>query len=394
MATIKARAQAPLDSFNLDLRGFTVSSVTVDGRRAQFAQAGQELRIDPARTLDRGRSFTVVVTYAGATGQPLDNTEAEYGWVSFPDGAFVANEPDGAPTWYPVNDTTTDKASYDFRITVPEGKTAVANGFLVGQRTKAGKTTFIWHAPEQMASYLSTASVGDYQLRQYRSGGVLMIDAIDKDLYTDTVNPEDSVARTGEMIQFFQPIFGRYPFGSFGAIIDDDDVGYALETQTRPIYSGIPDESTVAHELSHQWFGNSVSPTKWADIWLNEGWATYAEWLWAEHNDPTATPAKEFDALYARPATSAFWTTKPADPGATNLFVSAVYNRGAMTLQALRGKIGDDSFFRLTKQWTSRNRDSDASTKDFINLAERVSHQQLDDFFTTWLYTGCKPVTW
>ena len=396
VATIKARALASLDTFNLDLRDLTASGVTVDGRRARFTQAGQELTIDPAWIINRGRSFTVVVTYAGTTGQPVDNTGAFYGWVSFEDGAFVANEPDAAPTWYPVNDTPTDKASYDFRITVPNGKTAVANGFLVGQRTRGDWTTFTWRAPEQMASYLSTASVGDYKLLQYKSGGVWMIDAIDADLYDlpGKPNPEDSLARTGEMIQFFQPIFGRYPFGSFGAIIDDDeDAGYALETQTRPIYSGVPGESTVAHELAHQWFGNSVSPSKWADIWLNEGWASYAEWLWAEHNGGI-TPAQQFDELFLEPADSNLWSTAPAAPGAEGIFDRGVYDRGAMTLQALRVKIGDDSFFRLTKQWTSRNRDSDASTQDFIAMAERVSRQQLDDFFTTWLYTDTKPVTW
>jgi aminopeptidase N len=391
IATIKARATASLDTFNLDLLGFEVSRLTVDGRPAPYVHEGQELTIDPARTIQRGRSFTVVVTYAGDTTQPLDNTGAFYGWVTYPDGSFVANEPDGAPTWYPVNDHPTDKASYDFRITVPKGKTAVANGYLVRQRTKGDWTTFTWRAPEQMASYLSTASVGDYDLRQYRSGGVLMIDAVDRDL---PETADDTLARTGEMIEFFQPIFGKYPFGSFGAIIDDDtDAGYALETQTRPIYSGPPSESTVAHELAHQWFGNSVSPGKWQDIWLNEGWASYAEWLWAEHIGGIST-AQQFDDLYAEAPTTRLWAPAPAEPGATGLFSRSVYDRGAMTLQALREKIGDDSFFRLTKQWAGKYRDSDATTADFITLAERVSSQQLDDFFQTWLYTDTKPATW
>ena len=388
VAIIKARATASLNTFNLDFLGFDISRLTVDGRPTAYTRSGQELTIDPARTIDRGRSFTVEVTYRGNTGQPLDNTGALYGWVSYPDGSFVANEPDGAPTWYPVNDTPTDKASYNFRITVPKGKTAVANGYLVGQRTRGDWTTFTWRAPEQMASYLSTASVGDYDLRQYRSGGVLMIDAVDRDL---PATADDNLARTGEMIEFYQTMFGKYPFGSFGAIIDDNrDAGYALETQTRPIYSGAPSESTVAHELAHQWFGNSVSPGKWQDIWLNEGWASYAEWLWAEHTGGIS-PAEQFDELYAEPADSNLWAPAPAAPGATGIFDRSVYDRGAMTLQALRQQIGDGSFFRLTKQWTSRYRDSDATTADFIALAERVSRQQLDDFFQTWLYTDTKP---
>ena len=346
----------------------------------------------PRRDLRRGADFTVVVRYDGTTGQPTDNTDALYGWVSYADGAFVANEPEGASTWYPVNDHQTDKATYDFTITVPDGKTAVANGELVGRRSERGWTTFKWHARDPMASYLSTASIGDYDLRFSRGPqGLPIIDAIDRDLPPSAA---DGIARTSSIISYFNDVFGRYPFSSFGAIIDDDeDAGYALETQTRPIYSGAPSESTVAHELAHQWYGNAVSPSLWRDIWLNEGFATYAEWLWEEHNGGT-TAAAQFDALYARPDTASVWRNVVADPGATNLFVSSVYDKGAMTLQALRAKIGDRSFFALLKAWYVLHRNGDASTADFIALAEKLSHQNLRPFFQVWLYTAGKPASW
>jgi aminopeptidase N len=391
-AVLNVRATASLSSFNLDLRGFTVRSVTVDGRPAAATRDGQELTVTPRRPLSRGERFTVSIRYDGTTGRPVDNTGALYGWVSTPDGAFVANEPEGASTWYPVNDHPTDKATYDFRVTVPAGKTAVANGELAHRYTVNGWTTWVWRARDPMASYLSMAAIGDYDLRQRRGPrGLPIIDAIDRDLGPDA---DDGLARTDEMIEYFSRVFGHYPFSSYGAVVDDDtEAGYALENQTRPIYSGPPGESTVAHELAHQWFGNSVSPNRWRDIWLNEGFATYAEWLWQEQTGgPSA--AEQFDDEYARPATSPFWSVPPADPGAENLFAGAIYARGAMTLQALREKIGDRDFFALLRAWYLRYRDTTASTADLAALAERISRQDLDAFFRIWLYTPAKPVSW
>jgi aminopeptidase N len=389
-AVLHIRATAALSSFNLDLRGFTVRAVAVDGVDAGFARDGQELTVTPRRALRKHQRFTVRVRYDGTTGRPVDNTGVLYGWVSTPDGAFVANEPEGASTWYPVNDHPLDKASYDFRITVPEGSTAVANGELAGRRTAHGWTTFVWRATDPMASYLSTASIGDYDLRRSTGpGGLPIIDAVDRDLGPAA---DDGLARTGEMIRFFERLFGRYPFTSYGAIVDDDnDAGYALETQTRPIYSGPPEESTVAHELAHQWFGNSVSPARWREIWLNEGFATYAEWLWAEHvGGPT--PAAQFDELYAQPATAGFWNPPPGDPGPLDLFAGSVYLRGAMTLQVLREAIGDRRFFTLLRRWHAMNRDGTADTADFIALAGWVSGRDLGTLFDTWLYRPGKPV--
>jgi aminopeptidase N len=392
VAVLRVRAERALSRFNLDLRGFTVRSVSVDGTPAEFTRDGQELTVAPRRPLRKGERFTVRVRYDGTTGRPTDNTGALYGWVSTPDGSFVANEPEGASTWYPVNDHPLDKASYDFRITVPEGTTAVANGELAARRTAMGWTTWVWLATDPMASYLSTASIGDYDLRFSRGPrGLPIIDAIDRDLGPEA---DDGLARTSEMIRFFAGLFGRYPFTSYGAIVDDDeDPGYALETQTRPIYDGPPSESTVAHELAHQWFGNSVSPARWREIWLNEGFATYCEWLWDEHTGGE-TAQEAFDRFYARPPTSGIWNPPPGDPGPENLFAGSVYTRGAMTLHALRGEIGDRRFFRLLRLWYLTNRNGTADTTDFIRLAERVSGRQLDSFFRIWLYEPGKPASW
>jgi len=399
-AVITLTATEDLDSFSLDLRGLTASRVLVDLQRASFRQipadasGGGELVVTPRQKLRSGTEHVVTVVYGGVPGQPTDVTGALYGFVSFGDGSFVANEPEGASTWYPVNDVPTDKATYDFVINVPEGKTAIANGEPVGRPVTAfGRTTFVWRAKDPMASYLSTASIGDYDLsRQKGPRGLPILDYVDRDLSdADRATTEASLALQPQMIDFFDDIYGRYPFTSYGAIVDDDaDAEYALETQTRPIYSGAPSESTVAHELAHQWVGNSVTPEQWRDIWLNEGFATYSEWLWDEFRGGP-TPQERFATVYGTPADDPFWAVPPDDPGPQDLFAAATYDRGAATLQALRVRIGDRSFFTLLRRWATENEDGNVTTPDFVALAEQVSRQQLDDFFTDWISTPERP---
>lgn len=395
-ARIRMVATADLGSFSLDLRGLDVRAVEVGREAASFThrKAEGELVVRPRPRPRAGEAFVVRVLYGGTTGQPVDSTGALYGWVSTPDGALVANEPEAASTWYPVNDIPSDKATYTFRVDVPEGKTAIANGDLVSQRTVKGRTTYIWRADDPMASYLSTASIGDYDItRQTGPGGLPILNAVDRDLAgADRAVTEQSLARQPEMVSFFEGIFGPYPFTSFGAIVDDDSVDYALETQTRPVYSEVADEGTVAHELAHQWYGNSVTLRTWDDIWLNEGFATYSEWLWAEHRGG-ATPQQQFDTAYARPASSSLWQVEVGDPGAADLFAGAVYTRGAMALQALRNAIGDEDFFAVLTAWAAENRNGNVSTRDLVALSERISGQDLDALFDTWIYSTGKPST-
>ncbi len=395
VAVLSAVATADLAGFSLDLRQFAVRSVTVDGAAAGFTKGGQELRVVPARTLVHGRPFTVRVAYDGTTFRPKDSGDSLYGWVSTPDGALVANEPEGASTWYPVNDVPTDKATYTFRVDVPEGTTVVANGRLRSSTTLAGRTTWTWRADQPMASYLSTASIGNFALSTSTTpSGLRIINAVDKDLSAaQRARAAASMALQPDMIAFYETRFGPYPFDSFGAIVDDDSVGYALETQTRPIYSGAPSEGTVAHELAHQWFGDSVTPTTWRGIWLNEGFATFAAALWQQHRGGP-TLQQVFDETYATPAGSAFWTTLPADPGVAGLFSGAVYQRGALTLIALKGKIGDAAFGTVLRQWATLHRGGNVDTADFAALASKVAGQDLTAFFRTWLSTPAKPTSW
>ncbi|MBM7502695.1 M1 family metallopeptidase [Agromyces aurantiacus] len=418
VATIDLVATQDLDRFNLDLRGMEVRAVTIDGKPAVGIEpplAGQtvegaaywhvqddeqrawELTIQPRPKLKAGQAVEVVVEYGGTTTRPEDIEGALYGWVTTRDGAMVASEPEGSMTWYPVSDHQTDKATYSFAITVPEGKVAVANGLPAGDPVTAdGWTTWFWDAPDAQASYLTTASVGDYDLRDTTTAsGLRIIDAVDDGLTPSRLATTNaSLALQPEMISFLESHFGPYPFNSYGAIVDDDSVGYALETQTRPIYSSQASQGTVLHELSHQWFGNAVSPERWQDIWLNEGWATYSTWLWNEHRGGI-TAQQAFDNWYAPARTQAYWDFQIGDPGALGLFASQVYNKGAATLHALRVEVGDEAFFEATRLWLERYDDSAGTAEDFQAVFEEVSGEDLDGFFQTWLYDQVKPpATW
>jgi aminopeptidase N len=349
--------------------------------------------VQPRPKIRKGQAVEVVVTYSGTTVRPTDIEGALYGWVTTRDGAMVVSEPDGSMTWYPVSDHQTDKATYAFEITVPEGKVAVANGLPARDEVTAdGRTTWFWDAPDQQASYLTTASVGDYDLRfSETSAGLPIVDAVDDGLTVgNRATTEASLARQSDMITHFEELFGPYPFESYGAIVDDDSVGYALETQTRPVYSRVAREGTVAHELAHQWFGNAVSPQRWQDIWLNEGWANYVSWLWDEH-DGGDTAQESFDQVMSIPSDDAFWEVVVADPGPLGLFLDPVYDRGAATLHALRLEVGDEVFFEGSRLWVERHDDGTATTADFQAVYEEVSGQDLDAFFEEWLVTPAKP---
>jgi aminopeptidase N len=310
------------------------------------------------------------------------------------------NEPQGSPGWYPANDNPQDKATFDIAVTVPEGITAIANGRLLSRKTRHGKTTWQWLEDSPMAPYLATATNGVFELRVSKAGRLPLYQAVDPNVANPALAFE-RLAAEAEVIDFFSGLYGRYPFSTGGGVVDNGGVGYALESQTKSMYdvegssSGAPGASTVVHEISHQWFGNAVTNAVWPDIWLNEGFARFSEWIYTERHGGQSAQ-QSFQAAYdARPATSSFWRTPPAAlPGPEVMFSSPPYDRGGMTLQALRGKIGDGDFFRLLRTWYAENKYGNVTTADFIATAERVSGQQLDAFFDVWLFQPVKPTTW
>ncbi|GAA4106405.1 M1 family metallopeptidase [Actinomadura miaoliensis] len=432
-AEITATATQRLPSFNLDLTGLRVSQVTVDGAAARQRQDGEELTVSPAKPVEKGARFTVAVRYSGTPRPVNDPILGRYGWIRTPDGVFVACQPSGAHTWFPSNDHPSDKATFDFEITVPDGLTAIANGEPATPLNDAGggapeapeapgapdapgapgdpgapggpgaeqspavtpisarrSSTTKWRVKEPMATYLATVTVGRFGVTTSRTpGGVTNISAVDP-----TVPGADLDvfhAKNAQITDELARRFGPYPFSSTGGIVDNAQVGFALETQTRPVYGayGI-DDTLLAHELAHQWFGDSVSVTRWKDIWLNEGFATYAEWMWAEKAGGQSVQAR-FDELYADRGNRELWDVPPGNPGRSQMFARSVYDRGGMTLHALRTKVGDAKFFQILQTWTRERRHSSGTTEQFIEVAERVSGQKLGSLFDDWLYKRGRP---
>ncbi|MGN9908352.1 M1 family metallopeptidase [Phytohabitans sp. LJ34] len=395
-AVIRARATQHLSSFNLDLVGLTVDGLRVDGRAAAHARAGQELTVQ--RRVRAGSVFTVDVRYHGVP-EPFPKQFPRRIWPSgflhTDDGAVVAGFPEVAASWYPVNDHPLDKASYSFAVTVPAGLEAIANGVPRGRDTRGGWATWRWEQRTPMISYLATVAIGEFDVRTTWRDGRPTVIAVDPDVPPGLA---DDVARTDEITDVLAGHFGPYPFEANGAIVDDTrDLAFSLELQTRPIYDlyslELGDNTyLVAHEVAHQWFGDSVGMRHFDDIWLNEGFATYAEWLWGEHLGQF-TPRDAFDYYYSQPLDAAYWAPPPGDPGPADLDLldDSVYLRGAMTLHALRMTVGDGAFWRIVRGWYAAKRDGNGSTAEFVALAERVSGQRLGPLFQAWLFTDTKP---
>ncbi len=385
-ASIEATATQDLAAFNLDLVGLRVSRVSVDGIEATFTRDGEELTVVPSAFVPEGEGFAVAVTYDGRP-EPifLESAGIEMGWFRGPDGIYVAAEPISARTWFPANDHPSDKATFTFRLTVPDPFEAIATGVLLETSPGDGETTFLWEMPDPMATYLASVAVGEFR-RIERSGpdGLLIRDYVPEDFEGDV--PSGLLA-VDEMLPFFEERFGPYPFDVYGHLITE---GFptALENQTLSLFGRFllrdPDlEFYVVHELAHQWFGDSVTPAAWEHVWLNEGFATFAEYLWIEHRFGELAMLEEIRndhaLLRSRPH------APPGDPGVARLFGVSVYIRGGLTLHALRTELGDEILFEVLRTYADRYAYATASTDDFVAVAGEVSGRDLTEFFDAWL---------
>ncbi|MEP6986296.1 MAG: M1 family metallopeptidase [Chloroflexota bacterium] len=479
--TIKSIATQDLSAFNLDFIGFDITKLTVDGKDAKFSRKDSELTVDAAVT--KGKTFETVVAYNGNPSQVKDSLTT--GWIAVKDSVIVISEPVGAQGWFPSNDHPSDKALFTYEVTVPKAYQVAANGLPDKPVENGDNTTYKFAINKPMATYLATINIGKFKtVEQTGPDGLPIVNYFPPD-FTD---PEKAFTRQPEILSFLSEKFGPYPFDVSGGIVVNQQIGVALEAQTRPIYGTDASELVVAHELSHQWFGDNVSVATWDQIWLNEGFATFAELLWIEHingknaldhtiqrrydelqglyrfskddlisslesgqlPDVQLTPEKvgqllhllmdsaatkaDIDAVVAKLpkdgakvsqlgalmrsipvqgqivlktidfykfnsiitgeplAADAEQKTAPNLHGPADvesgdmMFDGSVYQRGGLALQALRLKLGDDTFFKLLQTYVSQYAGKNVTTTEFTSLAEKISGQDLKDFFQRWLY--------
>ncbi|MEY9996240.1 aminopeptidase N [Streptomyces sp. V4I8] len=397
-ATLKIRTTQALSRFSLDALGLDIRSVRVGGRTATFEQVAEKLRITPARALPAECAVTVCVEYSADPRRTLPHT----GWVDTLDGFAVACQADSAHTVFPCNDHPSDKADFTFRLTVPSGLRGVASGLLVRTENLAGgRTAYTYRSREPMATELVQITVGDYVVKDRQGPHGLPLRDVVPVARAEALEP--ALALTPKLVEWVEARLGPYPFETYGLLPCNSDVpepfGFTgLETQTLTIYRPnylLQEEKKIGshmmHELVHSYFGNSVSPATWADLWINEGHADFYGLLyryergWPDSLGMTTLEARMKNTYAQGDQWRHDWGPVAA-PNAVNLFEGQRYLGGVLVLYALRNLVGEDAFTALERAFLARYRNSSASTADYIAVASEVSGQDLSGFLRDWLY--------
>ncbi|MFD4293598.1 M1 family metallopeptidase [Rhodococcus sp. NPDC058532] len=387
-ATITATTTDAAGKFSFDLsQTLAVSKVAVGGTRVKYTHQHGKLTVTPAQKIPSGGALSVTVQYAG-TPKPVRGPWGEVGWEELTEGAIVASQPNGAGSWFPCDDHPSSKASYRISVTTDSPYHVVANGALLRKQIRASHTTWVYEQSEPMASYLATVQIGPYERRRVAGSTPVPMHAVLPPRMRTRFDHD--FARQPQMMETFIRLFGPYPFADYTVVVTDDDLEIPVEAQGISVFGANHcdgsrgAERLVAHELAHQWFGNSLTLASWRDIWLHEGFACYAEWLWSEESGGPS--AQEIAAQVHRTQAGLPYDLLLGDPGPALMFDDRVYKRGALTLHALRGELGDGGFFDLLRQWTAKHRHGSVTTEEFTDLAAHFTDRSLRPLWDRWLF--------
>ena len=391
--TLSMLATQDLSRFNLDLV-LDATAVRVDGAPAAFTSGGHELVVTPAAPIRSGTRFSVSVDYQGRPGEVTHRGNRP--WVSSTTEAMATNEPQIAPWWFPANDHPRDKATFDIAVSVPTGLQAISNGTYLGTTSQPGWDTWRWRADEPMAPYLAFFAAGRFDYESGVRRGLPYFNAVSMGLEPgNRGRAMRLMRRSPAIVRWLETQLGDYPFSSTGGVTTSLSAGFALENQTRPTYpflgNGRFARSIVVHELAHQWFGDHVAVDRWRDIWLNEGFASWFEWRYAEAHGGRSAQQTLLSRYDSYAADDGFWDLRIGDPGPNSLFEFAVYDRGAMAVEALRQRVGKADFKEMLRAWVSERGEGNGRVGQLERLAERVSGERLDGFFDAWLFSSRKP---
>ncbi|MDJ0350809.1 M1 family metallopeptidase [Cryobacterium sp. PH29-G1] len=392
-AVITMRALMRLDRFSLDFAGLSMEKVTVNGQRpAKVTHSARKLVITLATTIEAGAEFEVVVRYRGAP-HPVRSAWGDVGWEELDDGVLVSGQPCGAPSWFPCNDHPSNKATYRITVACESGYTVVSNGVLSARSSRSGRTSYTFDVREPMATYLATVLIGRYRRRDLAAAPVAHSLFFPAELATRVGT---DFARLSEMIAFFTDRFGPYPFASYSVVVTEDELEIPLEAHGLAVFGSNHvdgehgSDRLIAHELAHQWYGNSLTVARWHDIWLQEGFACYAEWLWEEQRGGRS--ADTLAALHRSKVAALPRDIVVGDPGPKDMFDDRVYKRGALALHAIRKSLGDDAFFAALRAYTAARRHGHVSTPDFVEFfSEHTGSRAIAGFVTRWVQESALP---
>jgi aminopeptidase N len=390
-AVVTISPTKPLRRIAFDLAGLRVTKASVSGQPVRWQQRADKLTIESPTPLPPGRIVDIGIRYQGHPG-PTPSVWGPVGWEELTDGVLVASQPSGASTWFPCNDLARQKATFRVRVATSSAYYVVVNGRLRSRRSNGSTTTWEYDQSEPTSPYLMAVNIGRYTESSF-AGTPTPIGAVFDPLTRDAFM--GAFERLPEMMDVFIDRFGPYPFEApFTVVLCPEPLEIPIEAQGQAMFgTNHLDEQShrlIPHELAHQWFGNSVTASTWRDVWLHEGFACYAEWIWSEASGGPS--ADDLARMHHRRLSALPQDLIVGDPGAADMFDDRVYKRGALALHALRAEVGDPKFFALLQRWTSTYQHSIVCSRDFELMADQAAGVSLEPLFTAWLRQPELPV--